>query len=239
MQTADWRKKLADKVLEVKNLTVQYDNGKTPVVCDFNFFLEENEILCINGKSGSGKSTVVWALMEMLEDYHAKAWGEICCGSKKIVYDGRPHKKRILNWREIALVPQASMTSFHPLYSIGKTFMEMLDTYEGKGRKEWKKQKICELLEMVKLDSSVYNMYPHELSGGMKQRAAIALGLLFNPEILILDEATTGLDLLVEAQVLGTILELKKRQKMSILFISHDRNLAEKFSTRQILLSER
>lgn len=89
---------------------------------------------------------------------------------------------------------------------------------------------------MVRLDPQVLSAYPHELSGGMKQRAAIGLAILFHPTLLILDEATTGLDLLIQAQVLGTILELREKSQMTILFISHDRELAEKFCDRQIEL---
>ena len=89
---------------------------------------------------------------------------------------------------------------------------------------------------MVCLEPEVADYYPHELSGGMKQRAAIALALMFHPRVLILDEATTGLDLLIQAEVLGTILRLKKEQNISILFISHDKKLAEDFCDRQLML---
>lgn len=230
---------MAEKILEVKNLTIRYKDAKEPVIRDLSFSLEKEEILCISGKSGAGKSTIVWSLMEMLEEYNAVAEGTICFCGKTLRYDGREHTQRVWNWREIALVPQASMNSFHPLFTIGKTLMEMLDIYEGKGRRQEKEKRIRELLEMVRLDQSVYDSCPHELSGGMKQRAAIAMGILFQPQVLILDEATTGLDLLIQAQVLGTILELKKRQEMSILFISHDRELAEKFSSRRIEIGNR
>ena len=114
--------------------------------------------------------------------------------------------------------------------------MEMLDVYNGKGKKEEKKKRILELLDMVCLKEDIYHAYPHELSGGMKQRAAIAMAIMFHPQVLILDEATTGLDLLIQAEVLGTILELKKKEDISILFISHDRELAKNFCDRQINL---
>ena len=223
-------------ILEVKHLTIRYKDASEPVVSDLSFELQEGEILCLRGKSGAGKSTIVWALMEMLAEYNAVAVGKICFHGKTLEYKGVDHTKKVWNWREIALVPQASMSGFHPLYTIGRTMMEMLNLYEGKGNKEQKRKRIEELLFMVRLNPSVYNSYPHELSGGMKQRVAIAMGIMFHPQVLILDEATTGLDLLIQAEVLGTILELKKTQDISILFISHDRELAENFCDREIVL---
>lgn len=230
-----------EKILEVENLSIRYRDAAEPIIRNLNFSLMKNEILCISGKSGAGKSTLVWALMEMLDDYNAVAKGKIRFQGKEICYDGDKYKKRIFDWRQIALVPQASMSSFNPLFTMGETMMEMLDVYEGKAKsrveKLRRKKRICELFSLVKLEEAIYNAYPHELSGGMKQRAAIALGILFEPQVLILDEATTGLDLLIEAQVLGTILELKRKREISILFISHDRILADKFCDRRIELA--
>lgn len=225
---------MKEAVLQVNNLTIRHKDAEEPVIRDLSFALYQGEILCISGKSGAGKSTVVWALMEMLEDYNAMATGEIRLEGKTLIYRGTDLKERMWNWRQIALVPQASMSGFNPLFTIGETMMEMLDVYEGKGRKKEKKQRILELLSMVRLKEEVYDSYPHELSGGMKQRAAIAMAIMFHPKVLILDEATTGLDLLIQAEVLGTILELKKKEDMSILFISHDSELAANFCDRQI-----
>ncbi|MBR5510381.1 MAG: ABC transporter ATP-binding protein [Lachnospiraceae bacterium] len=225
---------MKESVLSVKNLTIQYKDAEEPVIKDLSFELQQGEILCISGKSGAGKSTIVWALLEMLEDYNAVAFGEIGFEGDVLHYQGTDLKKRKWNWRQIALVPQASMSGFNPLFTIGETMMEMLDVYEGKGRKAEKKQRIIELLDMVCLKNKVFDSYPHELSGGMKQRAAIAMAIMFHPKVLVLDEATTGLDLLIQAEVLGTILELKKKEDISILFISHDRELASNFCDRQI-----
>lgn len=227
---------MSEAILEVKNLTIRYKDAAEPVVKDLSFALHKGEILCIGGKSGAGKSTIVWSLMEMLEEYNATASGTIRLNGKTLEYNNTDLKEKIWNWREIALVPQASMSGFNPLFTIEETMMEMLDLYEGKGNKEQKKDRIRELLKMVRLDPSVVASYPHELSGGMKQRAAIAMGIMFHPQVLILDEATTGLDLLIQAEVLGTILELQKEQEISILFISHDRELARNFCDREIVL---
>jgi peptide/nickel transport system ATP-binding protein len=229
---------MRENVLSVKDLTIRYKDAAEPVIKNLSFELKQGEILCISGKSGAGKSTIVWSLMEMLEDYNAAATGEISFEGQTLRYEGNDLKEKIWNWKQIALVPQASMSGFNPLFTIGETMMEMLDTYEGKGQKEDKKQRILELLDMVCLEEDVYDAYPHELSGGMKQRAAIAIAIMFHPKVLILDEATTGLDLLIQAEVLGTILELKKKENISILFISHDAQLSANFCDRQICINE-
>lgn len=227
---------MKDVILSVKDLTIQYKDAAKPVIEKLSFDLHQGEILCISGKSGAGKSTIVWALMEMLHEYNAYANGTIQFAGKTLTYIGADLKEKLWNWKEIALVPQASMSGFNPLFTIGETMMEMLNLYQGKGSKEQKKARIMELLNMVCLSEDIYHAYPHELSGGMKQRAAIALAIMFHPQVLILDEATTGLDLLIQAEVLGTILELKKKEDISILFISHDRELAKNYCHRQIEL---
>ncbi len=223
-------------ILKVNNLTICYKNALVPVVKNLSFELKRGEILSISGRSGIGKSTIVWALMEMLSEYNAAATGSISFKGKVLHYHGSDLKEKTWDWREISLVPQASMSGFNPLFTIGETLMEMLNVYEGPGQKERKKERIYELLSMVYLEKNIYNCYPHELSGGMKQRAAIAMAIMFHPEVLILDEATTGLDLLIQAEVLGMILELKKRENTSILFISHDKQISSSFCDRQIVL---
>ena len=228
---------MKEPILKVNDLTIRYKDAEEPVIKNLSFTLHQGEILCISGKSGAGKSTIVWSLMEMLEDYNAVATGEICFEGEVLQYQEKAVPQRKWNWRQIALVPQASMSGFNPLFTIGETMMEMMDIYEGKGRKEDKRQRILELLSMVCLKEDVFYSYPHELSGGMKQRAAIAMAIMFHPKVLILDEATTGLDLLIQAEVLGTILKLKEQEDISILFISHDSDLAENFCDRQISIN--
>jgi peptide/nickel transport system ATP-binding protein len=128
------------------------------------------------------------------------------------------------------------MSRFNPVYTIRKTMLETMKACGDKRSKKDQEAYLHEICHMVRLDPQVLSSYPHELSGGMKQRAAIGLAILFHPTLLILDEATTGLDLLIQAQVLGTILELRDKYEMTILFISHDRALSENFCDRQIEL---
>ncbi len=223
-------------LLEVKNLTIQYRGAAEPVVRDLSFTMDAGEILCLHGASGRGKSTVVWALTEMLGEYRATATGEIRLGEKWLVYDGEPPRERTFSWKDVALVPQSSMSGFNPVYTIRQTMVETMQASDCAGHHGNLEERLVEILQRVRLEPAVLDAYPHELSGGMKQRAAIALAILFHPSLLILDEATTGLDLLVQAQVLGTILELREKHGMTILFISHDRALADTFCDRRIEL---
>lgn len=227
---------MSDTVLQVKNLTIQYKDAPAPVINNLSFSINKGEILGLRGRSGEGKSTVVWALTQMLEAYNAKASGEIMLGDKRLKYPEDANGKRVFTWRDVALVPQSSMSSFNPVFTIRKTLLETLSAYDERQGKDADEKQLVELCSMVRLDPKVLSCYPHELSGGMRQRAAIGLAILFHPTLLILDEATTGLDLLIQAQVLGTILDLKEKNNMTILFISHDKKLAKSFCDRQIEL---
>ncbi|MDD5953479.1 MAG: ABC transporter ATP-binding protein [Oscillospiraceae bacterium] len=227
-----------NNLLEIKDLSIRYKSAEKKIIDHLSFTIQKGEILCLRGRSGAGKSTVIWAIMGMLEEYDG------VCEGGQILYQGidllRCSEKewKKLRWREIALVPQSSMNSFNPVFTIGRTINEMFRYHEETRRwsKQQRQRRMEQLMDMVHLDRNVLSCFPHQLSGGMRQRAAIALAILFHPKILILDEATTGLDILIQADVLGTILELKKQQNMTILFISHDAELAKNFSDRSVEL---
>jgi ABC-type glutathione transport system ATPase component len=225
-------------LLQIKDLSIRYKSAETATIQNLSFHVDEGEIVCLRGRSGAGKSTIIWSIMGMLEEYDA------VCEGGSVLYRGvdlltaGQKQWRSLRWREIALVPQSSMNSFNPVFTIGRTMNEMFRYQEETKRwsRKQRQARMEELMDMVRLDRNVLNCYPHQLSGGMKQRVAIALAVMFHPKLLILDEATTGLDILIQAEVLGTILELKKQQSMTILFISHDAELADHFSDRRVEL---
>ena len=220
-------------LLAVEHLTIRYRDAAEPAVRDLNFSMASGDILGLHGPSGAGKSTVVWALMGMLEAYNACGTGTISFLGETVDLAQSSHGLR-RSWKEIALVPQSSMSALNPVATIGQTMLEMMGAHEGRGDRRQRLGRAAELMDLVHLDPGVLRAYPHELSGGMKQRISIALAMLYTPKLLILDEATTGLDLLVEAEILGTILELQQRNQMGILMISHDGRLTDAFCHQQV-----
>ena len=224
---------MREVLLKADHLTLQYADGSRPVIRDLSFTMEKGEILSLHGPSGAGKSTVVWALMGMMEAYGLKGSGAITFGDKTVDLEKSP-KGLPSTWREIALVPQSSMSALNPVRTVEKTLEEMMKAHEPGKSKADCRARMEELMDLVCLPRDCLGAYPHELSGGMKQRISIALGVMYHPQLLILDEATTGLDLLVEADILGTIFTLKKQFDMSILLITHDRRLSDAFCRRRI-----
>lgn len=222
-----------NQLLTVDHLTICYRDAVEPAVRDLSFSMASGAILGLHGPSGAGKSTVVWALMGMLEAYNTRGTGTVSFLGDTVDLAQNPHGLH-RSWRELALVPQSSMSALNPVATIGQTMLEMMEAHEGRGNRRQRLGRAEELLELVHLNPGVLRAYPHELSGGMKQRISIALAMLYAPKLLILDEATTGLDLLVEAEILGTILELQQRNQMGILMISHDRRLTDAFCHRQV-----
>lgn len=218
-------------LLEIRDLTVQYRGAAAPAVKNLVLYLDEDEILSLHGPSGSGKSTVVWALMGMLEAYHANASGSILFQGE--YFDLTVQKAGLRRpWSEIALIPQSSMSVLNPIQTIGRSMTEMMDAHERSVLRSEQLKRCESLLAQVNLDASILRAYPNELSGGMMQRVSIAMAMMYQPKLLIMDEATTGLDLLTEADILGTIRRIRRENKMSILMISHDQLLSDAFCDR-------
>ena len=220
-------------LLDIRDMTVQYRGAAAPAVKNLWLHLDENEILSLHGPSGSGKSTVVWALMGMLEAYHAMASGVILFQDECIDLTIRKAGLR-QPWSEIALIPQSSMSVLNPVQTIGRSMTEMMHAHENGGKRSDQLLRCEKLLKQVYLDGAVLRAYPHELSGGMMQRVSIAMAMMYQPRLLIMDEATTGLDLLTEADILGMIRRIQRENKMSILMISHDKILSDAFCDRRV-----
>lgn len=225
-------------LLEVRDLTLRYLNAQKAVVNHLNFFLDKGEILSLHGASGAGKSTIVWALMGMLDAYGIDGSGTISFAGETVSLKQSP-RGLCRNWDEIALVPQSSMCALNPVRTIQQTFLEMMQAHEPGISKADSILQAQELMELVRLQPQILSAYPHELSGGMKQRISIALAVMYHPSLLILDEATTGLDCLVEADILGTVRKLKEQFDMSILMITHDQRLSNAFCHRRIQIGEK
>ena len=205
--------------LDVSGLTTRYQTSKGQVHAleDVNFSLEKGESIGIAGESACGKSTLGLTLIRMIQG------GKIISG--KITFDGESildlTESKFDNeyrWKKISMVFQGAMNSLDPVYTIKQQFVEVLKEHDYEGDSE---KLILDSISSVNLDESVLKKYPHELSGGMKQRIIIAMALLLKPKFVIADEPTTALDVLIQAQIVNLLKKLKK-DGMSIMLITHD-----------------
>ncbi len=216
-----------DKVLEVKDLHLHYADPQGPVraVDGVSFELAETgTAMGIVGESGCGKSSIANALMRQLPANTSHFSGRIRLEGELIseLDDARFHRE--VKWQRMALVPQGAMNSLNPVMRIGPQIIEP-HLIKGGLDKSQLREKAEDLLARVGLPGSVYSLYPHELSGGMKQRVMIASALIFSPRLLIMDEPTSALDVSVQAQIMNLLKELKQ-DGLSLIFITHDIALA-------------
>ena len=205
--------------ISVENLTTRYNtsNGLVHALEDVNFAIEKGESIGIAGESACGKSTLGLSIIRMISN------GKIYSG--KIQFDGKSlldipdtDFDKNIRWKEISMVFQGAMNSLDPVFSIQQQFEEVLKQYNFEGDS---KQSILQSLNSVNLDESVLKKFPHELSGGMKQRVVIAMALILKPKFVIADEPTTALDVLIQAQIVNLFKKLKK-DGQSFMIISHD-----------------
>ncbi|MGI0047364.1 MAG: ABC transporter ATP-binding protein [Nitrosotalea sp.] len=206
--------------LAVEDLKVQYRLRDTIVkaVDGVSFSLDANESMGIVGESACGKSTLGLAIIRSAAGGQIVS-GDILLGGKSIVNETEEEFAKTTRWKEISMVFQGAMNSLDPVFPIKQQFEEILKTHDSEGVDHLKT--IENTIDSVGLSSSVLDKFPHELSGGMKQRVVIAMALLLRPKLVIADEPTTALDMLVQAQVLSLLKKLKK-EGMSIILISHD-----------------
>jgi len=237
-------------LLEVKRISVDYeaDNGTVHAVTDVSFTLRRGQILGIAGESGSGKSTLAYAIARLLRPpalvtqgsviYYPPERSEAQAPSRRGEKHLRPNSPagvdilrmpeeqlRVLRWAELAMVFQSAMNALNPVMTIGKQIMDVLRMHRPSMGSESRKQRAFELLRLVGIAPDRLRSYPHELSGGMRQRAIIAIALALNPEIIILDEPTTALDVVVQREILTEIMRLRKQLGFSVIFITHDLSL--------------
>ncbi|MFT7668479.1 MAG: oligopeptide transport system ATP-binding protein [Planctomycetota bacterium] len=222
-------------VLEVNNLAVRFDthHGSVRAVDGVSFSLEEGETLALVGESGSGKSVTNLAMMGLIP----QPPGVIETGS--VMYGGRdlmqlaPRELQRLRGNEISMIFQDPMTSLNPLLSVGQQLTEVLEVHQGLARRAARK-KCAEALGDVGIPDpeSRLDQYPHEMSGGMRQRVMIAMALLCDPRVLIADEPTTALDVTIQAQILELMGDLQKRRGTAIILITHDLGVVAGMSDR-------
>ena len=209
--------------LEIKNLSVTYRAGDRRVraVDDVTLDVDAGESLGIVGESGSGKSTLAMAVLRLHDPRSTEECGEILFDGEDLT---KVSKQRLaeLRWKEISVVFQKSMNSLSPVHKIGEQFEDIYRVHDQTASQKEMKERIINLFEMVNLAPRVYDLYPHELSGGMLQRISIALSLIFSPQLLIMDEATTALDVVTQGQILSEIKKLEEKISVTRLMITHD-----------------
>jgi len=213
-------------LLEVENLTVRYGDAE-PAVDRVTFHLQAGEALGLIGESGCGKSTIGRSLIKLLPK-QASIEGTICVDGEAIA------EKKDGTWRgeKVGLIFQDPMTRLDPLMSIQDHGLEVLATHYPKISKQSAKQRVAEALKAVRIDTSRATQYPHEFSGGMRQRVAIALSLLLNPVLLIADEPTTSLDVTVATDILKELTTLRKTRAMGLLLVTHDLGMVAEYCDR-------
>jgi peptide/nickel transport system ATP-binding protein len=207
--------------LSVVGLKAYYfaNKGVVKAVDNITFAIGENESLGIAGESACGKSTLGSALLRALQPPGKIIGGNVIISGIDIVKLSDKDFNKSIRWKKIAMVFQGAMNTLDPVYKIGDQMREIMQIHQFKGNIE---DSILESLEQVGLDRDIAKRYPHELSGGMKQRVVIAMALLLKPDIVIADEPTTALDVLVQAQIINVLKRLKKENGMTIILITHD-----------------
>ena len=227
---------MSKPLISVKNLSVDYITDSAPVqaVRDVSFEIFQGEIFGLVGESGSGKSTVVQAMMRILPPPALISRGKVVIKNKDIMKASNSDIVQF-RWKKISIVMQSALNALNPVLSVREQIYDVLDTHKGLIGKD-ADNRAKELLSLVDIDSSRLDSYPHQLSGGMKQRIVIAIALAIMPPIIIMDEPTTALDVIVEREIISKVIELRKELGITILFITHDLNLLMEFADRLAIM---
>jgi peptide/nickel transport system ATP-binding protein len=223
-------------LLKVGNLYVEYltRRGPAQAVTDVSFDIAEGQVFGLAGESGCGKSTIAHAILRILRPPAVISGGEI-------LFDGEDVLKMSDNqledfrWAKVSMVFQSAMNSLNPVINIGKQIEDVLIRHE-KAKPREVRERAAELLDIVGIESARLKSFPHQMSGGMRQRVVIAIALALKPDLMIMDEPTTALDVVVQKDILQQIQALKETMGFSILFITHDVSLMAEFSDHMAIM---
>ncbi len=224
-------------LLEIKNVNIAYNTADKQVKACRNISLDvyEEESVGIVGESGSGKSTLAMGILRLLPENIIEVSGQALIEGKDI-FQMSHEELREYRWKTMSVIFQKAMNSLSPVHRIGKQMEDIYRVHYPQEPLENIQKRIYELLKIVNLSDRVYMSYPHELSGGMMQRVAIALALIFSPKLLIMDEATTALDVVTQSQILNEIMELEKKLKIARVMITHDVSVVASTCKRVVVL---
>lgn len=228
---------MSETLLEIKNLWVRYvvDKEVSRAVNGITLTIDKGETLGLVGETGAGKTTTALSIMNMLPQYVSRVEGEIFFHGQDVL-KMKERELRKLRGKQISMVFQDPMTSLNPIYRVGEQIGEVLTIHEGKMPKEKLRERVGAILEMVGIPATRQDEYPHQFSGGMKQRVIIAIAIACRPELLIADEPTTALDVTIQAQVLDMMQELRSSLNSSILLITHDLGIVASFCDKVAIM---
>ncbi len=218
-------------LLDVHNLTVVY--GRTDgvyAVRDVNLTLHHGEFLGLVGESGCGKSTLAYAIARLIKPPAHIAQGTVTFREHNLLGlhgEALRHER----WEHLAVVLQSGMNALNPLMTIERQFFDVMSQHTRWPMSK-QRERVYELLEMVHVERRFASCYPHQLSGGMKQRVAIALSMILEPELIIMDEPTTALDVVVQRTILDNLMEIRKAREFAVIFVSHDLGLVLEIADR-------
>lgn len=228
---------MVNEILNVKDLKIYYftSTGVVKAVDNVSFQLREGETLGIAGESGCGKSTLGYGLIKLVPSPGKIVDGQIMLDGQNIVEMDEEMVRREVRWKKVSMIFQGAMNALTPVYTVGKQLAEPLVIHGNITYKE-AIERAKEILPKVGLNPEIIKRYPHELSGGMKQRVVIAMALILNPKIVIADEPTTALDVIVQAQILNLLKKLKEELGITLILISHDLSIMAEVVDRLMIM---
>ena len=230
---------MADRLLDVRSLKTYFftDEGTVRAVDGIDLYIDKGETLGVVGESGCGKTVTALSVMRLIPQPPGRiVEGEIRYNGKNLL-ELPPAQMRKVRGKEIAMIFQEPMTSLNPVFTCGEQIAESLRLHEGLGRREAMNRTV-ELLRLVHMPNPERRVkeYPHQLSGGMRQRVMIAMALSCNPKLLIADEPTTALDVTIQAQILDLLNELKAKFRMAVMLITHDMGVIAEIAQRVMVM---
>lgn len=225
-----------EPVLEVSELSIEYrgEHRTVRAVDNVSFRIGAGEIFGLAGESGCGKSTVAHSIMRLLRDPAVITSGSIRVRGRDVLAMD-PAELRSFRWSKVAMVFQSAMNALNPVMTVGDQIVDIFTTHQRLS-KTASRERAAELLDLVRIDAARLDSYPHQLSGGMRQRVVIAMAVALRPDLLIMDEPTTALDVVVQQEIMAQIAELQRELGFSVLFITHDMSLMIELSNRMAVM---
>ena len=227
---------MAEPLLEVDGLSVDYllEAADVRAVDRVSFTVEPGEFLGVVGESGSGKSTLLFAVAQLLSPPGEVVEGKVTFRGRDMVRLGREELRRT-RWRDFSIVMQSAMNALNPTKSIGAQFSDTLRAHERLSAAAVEDRSV-RVLELVGIDPVHLHSYPHQLSGGMRQRAMIAMALLFTPQIVLMDEPTSALDVVAQQSLMRKVKDLQQTLGFAVIFVTHDMSVVSRYSDRMLVM---